>query len=64
MNIQNNAFDYTPKKSRAPKIIAQILSVLFISVMAIIFIVALTITEPEFVPYESVNLYNADADDV
>ena len=64
MNVQNSSFDYTPKKSRAPKIIAQILSVLFVFVMAIIFIVAVTITEPEFVPYESVNLYNADSDNV
>ncbi len=44
MNVQNSSFDYTPKKSRAPKIIAQILSVLFVFVMAIIFIVAVTIT--------------------
>ena len=64
MNIQNNAFDYTPKKSRAPKIIAQIVSVVFTAFMLLMFIVFLDSEKPEFISSESVNLYSTNEYDV
>lgn len=57
--------EYIPKKkSRAPKIMAQILSTLFTAVMIIALITCITSDELQYVPFEKVNLYNTNYDDV
>lgn len=52
------------KKSKAPKIIAQILSTLFTAVMVIGFIACISLTLPKYIPFEEVNLYNTNFEDV
>lgn len=52
------------KKSRAPKIVAQILSTLFTAVMVIGFIACVSLTPPKYIPFEEVNLYNTNFEDV
>ncbi len=57
--------EFNPKKkSRVPRIIAQILSTLFTAVMMIGLVSCFTIDPPRYIPSEEVNLYNTNYDDV
>lgn len=57
-------FEYQPKKSRVPKILAQILSTLFTAVMISGLISCFTSDLPKYIPYDKVNLYNTNEYDV
>ncbi len=66
-NMPVNTAEYTPKKSKAPKIIGRILSVVLLVFSLFMLIGAATAFlegEPEYIPSDRVDLFNIESPDV